>query len=198
MKKVLILIASFILIAGCASQSEQQKENMKEFLATFLEDSCSTILTRSYNDEKECVEVSYESKKWDVWNSISVSYDVTGKDVLGVRLKEPKVCHFSLGVWFIKRGATNVMSLEVKTRDKKYSIVPILVQPMSDISGYFLAYFDFNDNSAQECLKHLSLSYDYVEMGIRTDKGMFTIPLSEIYIIQYMARTYREDGGKFE
>lgn len=171
---------------------------MKEFLAPFLKDSCSTISTRVYNEERECVEVSYESKKWNVWNSLFVRYDVTGKDVLGIKLQKPKVGHFHIGVWFVQRGATKVKSLEVKTKDKTFSLAPLLVQPMSELSGYFLVYFNFDDKTTLECLERLSLSYEYVEMKINTDKGKFTIPLSEIYIIQYMARTYREDGGQFE
>ena len=69
---------------------------------------------------------------------------------------------------------------------------------MKEASGYFLAYFDFADKQSLECLERLSCSFDYCEMKIITDKGKFTIPLSEIYKIQYMARAYREDGGKFE
>ncbi len=198
MKKTITLIVAVILVAGCTSKSEQQKEDMKEFLAPFFKDSCSTISTRVYNEERECVEVSYESKKWNVWNSLFVKYDVMGKDVLGIKLPKPKVSNFHIGVWFVQRGATKVSSLEVKMKDKKFSLAPLLVQPMSELSGYFLVYFDFNDKTTLECLERLSLSYDYVEMKIHTDKGKFTIPLSEIYIIQYMARTYREDGGKFE
>lgn len=198
MKKVVILIAVVFLIAGCTSKSELQKEDMKEFLAPFLKDSCSTISTRVYNEERECVEVSYESKKWNVWNSLFVRYDVTGKDVLGIRLPKPKVGNYHIGVWFVQRGATKINSLEVKMKDKTFSLAPLLVQPMPELSGYFLVYFNFDDKTALECLERLSLSYEYVEMKINTDKGKFTIPLSEIHIIQYMARIYREDGGKFE
>ena len=198
MKKIIILLVSLFILAACANRSEQPAEDMKDFLAPYLKDSCSSILKREYNEEKEMVEVSYESKKWEVWNSVFVGYDVTGKDILGIKLQKPHVSNFHIGVWFIKRGATDVSSLEVKMKDKKYVIAPILVQPMKETSGYFLTYYDFAEKQSLECLDRLSRSYDYVEMKIVTDKGKFTIPLSEIYKIQYMARAYREDGGRFE
>ena len=200
MKKIAIIIAAVFMV-GCGSNTGTHEKMCEEPQATYapiLNDINTSHITREYDEEEECENVSFEGETERDDHRLSIRYCMRTKDVLGKKLQKPEVSAFIITMNLGRKGATEVFYMEIKIKNETYTIKPSHV--INYGSGIFFSIFSpIESSSFANCLNRLAYSNEVdVKTSIMFDNGTHRLMLMEFWQLRNMARSYLKDGGKFE
>lgn len=199
MKRLTIIIASVALIVGCSSETDtqlhdtsQHPQNMIAQIKNNLNRNTidTTKVKCEYNKKENCVEVSWKGKL------MTISYDVYSKDIFGDG-SNSRADGFIISMVLFNTGAKSVSCMEIKTLERSYLISPMEVNPVSDV--IVAVGFGLSEESFRICMELLASSKRaIIAAKLHTDKGIIDIPVGDAINLKDMARSYINDGGKFE